>query len=180
MAHIKVLFLQVWTVAQTQILEINIPSPTSLACQNQINWLYVSVIIRLITADAEIFTIANITLRLIYTVLWMLSYYSSSELRKINGIISLFCFIDSVVSLSLSSQHGASTRWGLRNCLQIWRVAVSILNEQSEQKWNGGPSALFLGEVVTNFHLKNLQCYELLQNAVVRAHVNVVNDIQIL
>ena len=153
---------------------------TFLDCQNQINWFYVSVIIRLITADAEIFTIANITLILIYTVLWMLSYYSSSELRKINGIISLFCFIDSVVSLSLLSQHGASTRWGLRNCLQLWRVVENILNKQSEQKWNGGPSALCLGEVLTDFHLKNLQCYELLQNAVVRALVNVVKDIRIL
>ena len=48
------------------------------------------------------------------------------------------------------------------------------------QKLNGGPPALCVEEVITNFHLKILQCYEILQNGAVRALVNVVMDICIL
>ena len=45
------------------------------------------------------------------------------------------------------------------------------------QKLNGGPPALCVEEVITNFHLKNFQCYEILQNGVVLALVNAVMDI---
>ena len=148
-------FYKFWTVAQTQILQINILPITSSDCQNQISWLHASVIISLIPADAEVLTLAHITLTCIYAILWMLSCNSSTELREIKEIF-YFCFTVSLVYLSLSPRHGVSSLSGWRNCLQTWRVAGNVLNIECGQKSNGGPTALCLGELLKDFHFK---CY---------------------
>jgi hypothetical protein len=114
----------------------------------------VSVIIGLIPADAEVLTLADITLTCIYAVLWMLIYNSSTEFREIYRNIFLCYFTDSVICLSLLPWHGAFLCWGWRNGLQTWRVAGNILNKQSRQKANSGLLAISLGEVLTDFHLK--------------------------
>jgi hypothetical protein len=57
---------------------------------------------------------------------------------------------------SLSTRHGASSCCGRRNGLQIWRVAVNILNNNRGQPTRGGPPAWGLGEVVTAPYCKKL------------------------
>ena len=142
----------------------------------QIRWLNVSAIIRLLPADAEVLTLPDNTLRYIYALLWMLSYNSSSELREIYR--NIYFFTDSVVCLSLSPRHGASLRWGWRNGQQTWWVVVTILNKQSGTEVNWWPSSFVFGRGVNKFSHKNLQCYEILRNGVLRALVIAVMDIK--
>ena len=54
----------------------------------------------------------------------------------------------SVISGSLSPQHGASSGCGWRNCLQIWRVAANVLNNQSRTADKGWSSRLGVGRDV--------------------------------
>ena len=84
---------------------------------------------------------------------WAATHPRNSE--KFMEIFYFFYFTGCVVNLYLSPRHGVSSLSGWRNCLQTWRVAGNVLNKQSGQKWNGGPTALCLGELVTNFHFKS-------------------------
>ena len=122
-------------------------------------------------------TLTNTTVLLISLLYdrWSIAY-SWSSWRNLWIYYIYFLFTDSVVSLSLSPWHGASSRWGWRKVLQTWRVAANILNKQSGQKWNGGPSALCLGELVTNSRLKYLQFLKILHKGVVNAILNTVMD----
>jgi len=43
----------------------------------------------------------------------------------------------------------------------IWRIAVNILNKQSQTADRGGPPAWGLGEVVTTPHRENVSCYKI-------------------
>jgi hypothetical protein len=56
----------------------------------------------------------------------------------------------SLVSLSLSPQHGVSSGCGWRNGLQIWRVAASILNTQSRTADKGWSSSFGVGQCANN------------------------------
>jgi hypothetical protein len=56
---------------------------------------------------------------------------------------------------SLSPQHGASSGYGWRNGLQLWRLAANILNSSRGQTIRGGPPAWGLGVGLTTLHHKN-------------------------
>jgi hypothetical protein len=60
--------------------------------------------------------------------------------------------------------------------LQTWRVAANILNKQYGQEPICEPPALCLGEVLTNSRLKELECYRIFHNGLVRAVLNKVMD----
>jgi len=126
------------TVFQTQILQINILQQYFSSVKLQIRLLHVSVTIRLIPADGEVLTLADIALADISTILheWWLKFILGTP-RNL-WFYYVFLFTNSVVSLSLSPPHYASCRWGWRNGLQTLRVAVSILHEQSGHKSNCG------------------------------------------
>jgi hypothetical protein len=54
-------------------------------------------------------------------------------------------FWNSVLSGSLSPQHGAPSGCGWRNNLQLWRVAANTLNKQSQTADKGWSSSLGVG-----------------------------------
>jgi hypothetical protein len=56
----------------------------------------------------------------------------------------------SVISGSLSPQHGVSSGCGWRNGLQIWRVAANIRNKQSRTADKGWSSSLEVGRGTNN------------------------------
>ena len=53
--------------------------------------------------------------------------------------------LESMISGSLSPQHGACSGCGWRNGLHVWRVAVNILNKQSRTADKGWSSSLGVG-----------------------------------
>jgi hypothetical protein len=61
--------------------------------------------------------------------------------------------------------HGTSQVMDGWDGIQIWRVAVSILNKQSWTDDKGAPPAWRVGEGLTTPHHKNPACYEMLQRA---------------
>jgi hypothetical protein len=51
---------------------------------------------------------------------------------------------------SLSPQHGVSSGCGLRNRLQLWRVAANILNKQPRTNDKGRSSSWKVGHGANN------------------------------
>jgi len=81
----------------------------------------------------------------------------SSHAHKLTGNIRvlwaiIFTLFDSKLKThwSLSRQHDASSHCGWRDALQIWRVAVSIVNKQSRAASKGWSSILPVGRGVNN------------------------------
>jgi hypothetical protein len=55
-----------------------------------------------------------------------------------------------MISGSLSPQHGASSGYGWRNDLRVWRVAANTLNKQSGTADKGWSSSLRVGQGANN------------------------------
>jgi hypothetical protein len=55
---------------------------------------------------------------------------------------------------TLSPQHGASSGCGLRNGLQLWRVAANILNKQPRKNDSGWSSSLRVGRTSAIYRLQ--------------------------
>jgi hypothetical protein len=64
--------------------------------------------------------------------------------------LSVLILSVAVLSGSLSPRHGASSGCGWRNGIQLWRVAVNILNKQSRTADKGWSYSLGVGRGANN------------------------------
>jgi hypothetical protein len=60
----------------------------------------------------------------------------------------------------MSPQHDESSGCRSRNDLQLWKVAVNILNKQQQINDKGWSPSLGLGVGLTTLHSKKYICYE--------------------
>jgi hypothetical protein len=86
------------------------------------------------------------------------SVFVYQDCHRIDAVVTYVARM-AVLSGSLSPRHGATSRCGWRNGLQLWRVAANTLNKQSrtaDKGWSSSCGGGGLGEVLTTPHRKKI------------------------